>query len=228
MSHLSRHQRVELKAALEEKERRRCARDPEYWLFKYVKTQDEHDTSIAAKPFPDKEYLRWMVRQWLATRQNLWEKSRQMMASWTFCALYLHDTQFISAVGGRRLNFIQSKKEEDSDALLRRCFFIYEHQEPWLKAMYPAEYSYCHLRFYRPGDTERKLAIGEMWGIPQGGDVLRQHTASGLFIDEGAFQPDLESSIRAAQPMLKGGGRIDVVSSAEPSYFQELVEGRAK
>ena len=39
------------------------------------------------------------------------------MASWTLCALYLHDTQF----GTNRLNFIQSKKELDSDALLRRC-----------------------------------------------------------------------------------------------------------
>lgn len=117
-------------------------------------------------------------------------------------ALYLHDTQFISAAGGRRLNFIQAKKEEDSDALLRRCLFIYEHQEPWLKAMCPAEYSYCHLRFYRPKDTERKLAIGELWGIPQGADVLRQHTASGLFCDEGAFQPDLEATVRAAMPML--------------------------
>jgi hypothetical protein len=58
--------------------------------------------------------------------------------------------------------------------------------------------------------------------------VLRQHTASGLFIDEGAFQPDLESSIQAAQPMLSGSGRIDVVSSAQPGYFQDLVEGRAK
>jgi hypothetical protein len=105
---------------------------------------------------------------------------------------------------------------------------MYEHQDPWLKAMFPCEYSYYHLRFFRTGDTERKLAIGELWAIPQGGDVLRQHTASGLFCDEGAFQPDLEATIRAAMPMLKGGGRIDIVSSAEPSYFQEMVEGRAK
>jgi len=72
------------------------------------------DPSIAAKPFPDKAYIRQMAEWWLAYKMNLWEKSRQMVASWTFCALYLHDTQFISATGGRRLNFIQSKKEEDS------------------------------------------------------------------------------------------------------------------
>jgi hypothetical protein len=94
--------------------------------------------------------------------------------------------------------------------------------------MYPAVYTYCHLDFYRMGDKERKLALNRMWAIPQGGDVLRQHTASGLFIDEAAFQPDLAASIRAAQPMLKGGGRIDCVSSAEPGYFEELCEGRTR
>jgi hypothetical protein len=193
-----------------------------------VFTQDEHDETIAAKPFPDKEYIREMVRLWLATKMNLWEKSRQIMASWLFCALYLHDTQFVRPGDGKRLNFIQSKKEEDSDALLRRCWFIYSSQAPWLKEMYPAEYSFCHIRFYAPGDAKRDLAVSEIWAIPQGGDVLRQHTASGLLIDEAAFQPDLESSIRAAQPMLKGGGRIDCVSSANPGYFELLAEGRAK
>jgi hypothetical protein len=189
-----------------------------------VFTQDEHDSSIAAKPFPDKEYLRWMVRRWLATRQNLWEKSRQIMASWLFCSLYLYDAQF----GTNRLNFLQSKEERGSDALVARAWFIYEHQESWLKAMYPAERTYCHIDFYQPEHKRRKIPRGQIWGIPQGGDVLRQYTASGLLIDEAAFQPDLEASVRAAQPMLKGGGRIDLVSSAEPSYFQDMVEGRAK
>jgi len=223
---LTKKEKLKLRVLLEERERRRYERDPEYWIFsRQVYTHDEHDERVPAKPFPDKQYLREIVRMWQATKRTLWPKSRQMMLSWTFCALYLHDTQFKSQSGGRRLNFIQSKKEEDSDALLRRCYFIYEHQEPWLKAMYPAEYSYCHLRFFAVGDKERKLPVGELWAIPQGGDVLRQHTASGLFIDEAAFQPDLEASIRAAQPMLNGGGRIDCVSSANPGYFQELCEG---
>lgn len=83
-----------------------------------MRTRDEHDPDFEAKPFPDKPYIREMVRLWQAHRMNIWEKSRQVMASWTLCALYLHDTQF----GTNRLNFIQSKKELDSDALLRRCF----------------------------------------------------------------------------------------------------------
>lgn len=199
------------------------------YLPQQVFTQDEHDESIPAKPFPtNKPYILEMVDYWLTYKMILWPKSRQMLATWLFCSLYLHDTMFKSAVGGRRLNFIQTKKEEDSDALLLRCYFIYENQDPWLRAMFPAEYSYCHLRFYKPGDVERKLPVGELWAIPQGGDVLRQRTASGLFIDEAAFQPELAASVRAAQPILKGGGRIDLVSSAEPGYFEELCEGKAK
>lgn len=205
-------------------------RNPAAWLLgdqyteQQVFTQDEHDDSVESKPFPDKAYIRQMVAWWLERKMNLWEKSRQIMASWTMCALYLHDAQF----GINRLNFIQSKKEEDSDALLKRCFFIWKHQASWLREMFPAEYSYCHINFYRPEDNVRDLAANRMWAIPQGGDVLRQHTASGLFVDEGGFQPDLEKSIRAAQPMLKGGGRIDVVSTAEPGYFELLCSGAAK
>jgi hypothetical protein len=205
-------------------------RNPMTWLFgnedapAQVFTQDEHDPSIAAKPFPDKAYIRQIVSDWMTHKMCCWEKSRQIMASWTFCALYLHDTQF----GTNRLNFIQSKKEEDSDALLKRCYFIYEHQEAWLKALYPAVYTYCHLDFYARDDKQKKLALNRLWAIPQGGHVLRQHTASGLLIDEAAFQPDLAASIRAAQPMLNGGGRIDCVSSAEPGYFEQLCSGKVK
>jgi hypothetical protein len=154
---------------------------------------------------------------------NLIEKSRQMMASWALCALYLHDAQFHV----NRLNFCVSKKEEDSDRLIQRCYVLWQNQPEFLRRGHPAVYSYCHLKFYRPGG-EAGLPYSEIWGIPQGADVLRQHVASGIFVDEGAFQPDLEATIGAAQPMLKGGGRLDVVSSAAPGYFQELAEDRVK
>lgn len=217
--HLNRRQRLDLRIRLEELERRRCAADAEYWLFKYARTRDEHDPSVAAKPFPDKAYIRELVRFWLAHKMNLIEKSRQVMASWTLCSLYLHDTQF----GRNRLNFIQSKKEEDSDRLVQRCFILWQNQPEFIRQAHVATYSYCHLKFYRPGD-EGGLPYSEIWGIPQGGDVLRQHVGSGLFCDEGGFQLDLAASIAAAKPMLAGGGRLDIVSSANPGYFQELAE----
>ena len=44
--------------------------------------------------------------------------------------------------------------------------------------------------------------------------MIRQYTGSGLLIDGAAPQTDLEASLGAAQPMLKGGGRIDLLSAA--------------
>jgi hypothetical protein len=190
--------------------------DAENGIEPQAYTKDEHDPTIAAKPFPEKEYLREVVGMWLSYKMNLWEKSRQVMLSWTLCGLYAHDAQF----GVNRLNFIQSKKEEDSDRLVQRCFTLWQNQTEWLRGMFPAEYSYCHLRFYRLGDE--RLPYSEIWGIPQGGDIIRQHTGSSLLIDEAAFQPELEAAIGAAKPMISGGGRIDLVSSAEPGYFEQL------
>jgi hypothetical protein len=140
--HLSRQQKLQLVRALEEKERRRCARDAEYWLFRYARTRDEHDPSIAAKPFPDKAYIRELVRFWLGSRMNIIEKSRQMMCSWVLCSLYLWDAQF--AVN--RLSFLSSKKEEDSDRLIQRCYTVWSNQPAFLRQAYPAEYSFCHVK----------------------------------------------------------------------------------
>lgn len=219
---MTRQRKLELRAALEEKERRRCAQDAEYWLFKYARTRDEHDPTVSAKPFPaEKEYIRELVRFWLARKMNLIEKSRQMMCSWILCSLYLWDAQFHT----NRLNFLSSKKEEDSDRLIQRCFTIWGNQPPFLRSAFPAEYSFCHLKFYRP-DRESALPYSELWGIAQGPDIIRQHVGSALFIDEGAFQTDLESLIGAAKPMLSGGGRLDIVSSASPGFFEELAEDR--
>jgi hypothetical protein len=221
LAHLSPKQKLELLSLREEKERRRCAGDAEYWLFKYAKTRDEHDPSIAAKPFPDKAYLREVVRFWLEHRMVIIEKSRQLMVSWLFCSLYLWDAQF----GVNRLNFLSSKKEVDSDRLIQRCYTVWLNQPLFLRRAYPAEFSFCHLKFRRPNEPE-SLAYSELWGIPQGPDIIRQHTGSALFIDEGAFQSDLEKSIGAAKPMLSGGGRLDIASSASPGFFQLLTENR--
>ena len=192
-------------------------------MFRYARTKDEHDPSLAAKPFPEKAYIREVVRFWLSTRMNIVEKSRQMMCSWVLCSLYLWDAQFRV----NRLSFLSSKKEEDSDRLIQRCFTVWGNQPPFLRQAYPAEYSFCHLKFYRPNEPDA-LPYSELWGIAQGPDIIRQHVGSGLFIDEGAFQSDLESLIGAAKPMLSGGGRLDIVSSASPGFFQELVEDRVK
>lgn len=177
-------------------------------------TKDEHDLQNPIKPFPNKEYLKAVCDLWYREPLLLVPKSRQLMMSWLFVACYLWDTQF----GRGRLNFFQSKKEEDADRLIQRAWFIYEHQPDWVKAMFPAQYTYCHLRFLK-GDSE-------LWGVPQGGDQIRSHTASGILSDEMAFQPESEDAYAGAKPTIDGGGRFTGVSSANPGFFHFLVSNK--
>jgi len=137
-----------------------------------------------------------------------------MLMTWLFSGCYLWDTQFKQG----RLNFFQSKKEEDADRVIQRAWHIYTHQPAWIKQMFPAEYTYCHIKF--------KYGDSEIWGVPQGGDQIRSHTASGILSDEMAFQPDAEDAYGGALATIKGGGRFTGVSSANPGFFHYLVSNK--
>ena len=187
---------------------------PWYWIEEMVWTQDEHDQITPFKKFPNKDYLKFICEEWYREPLLLVPKSRQLLMTWLFVSCYLWDTQFRQG----RLNFFQSKKEEDADRLIQRANFIYTHQPAWLKALFPAEYSFCHFKF--------KRGKSEIWGVPQGGDQMRQYTASGILSDEMAFQADAEDAYTGALPTIKGGGRFTGVSSANPGFFQYLVEHR--
>jgi len=61
-------------------------------------------------------------------------------------------------------------------------------------------------------------------GVPQGGDIIRMHTLSGMLSDESAFQPEMEDAYTALRPTLSNNGRLTVVSTAEDgTWFEEAV-----
>ena len=64
----------------------------------------------------------------------------------------------------------------------------------------------------------------KIWGIPEGGDIIRSNTPSLVFSDEAAFQPEFDKAYTAALPAIKGGGQLVAISSAEPGAFGTLVE----
>lgn len=195
---------------LQKLEYEKCKRDPWYWLTHWVWTLDEHEREgDPVKKFPDKEYLHNLVELWEERDRLLVLKSRQMMATWIFVALFLHDTQF--NVG--RLNFFVTKKEDDANSLVERAEFIY-NQQPEFFRKHEAKKSYCKLHFE---DIHSMI-----WGVPQGADQLRMYTASGILSDEMAFQPEAEDAYMAAKPTIEGGGKFVGVSTAYPSFFEEL------
>lgn len=191
----------------------RCRRDPVYFLFTWCQTLDQHDSEQPVKFFPEKNYLKMIAETWFREPLLLIAKSRQMMISWLICALYLWDAMFYEG----RFIFFQSKKEQDANALLDRSKFIYEHLPVFLKRK-QAISTYCLLEFPENNSLIR--------AVPEGPDVLRMHTASGVFMDEMAFMESSAAAYQAAQPTIQGGGRFTGVSSANPGFFQTLVEDR--
>jgi len=200
-----------------------CKEDAYYWLTHWALTLDAHDKENPIKLFPDKIYLKFIVNIWLKENLLLVPKSRQMMLSWLFVALYLWDVQFHI---GRNV-FFQSKREEDADDLIKRAKFIWDNEPKFLKR-------------YRIGDSFSSLVCNPQangndvyckmlfpaihsWirGIPQGADILRMHTASGILSDEMAFQSEAQASYTASKPTLSHSGRFTGVSTAEDSTFFE-------
>lgn len=191
----------------------RIINDP--WEFlKGVRTKDQVDIVSPVKDFPVYlDYLRLYVRVWQKEKRVAVPKSRRMKLSWTTIALYTWDTAF----HGGRFNAFVSKKESDSDELVQRASFIMENYNP---AILPKEV------LPKAKYTENSLYFPEMdskiQGFPSGANQLRQFTFSGLFFDEMAFWPEGEKAYAAAYPTIEGGGRVTVVSSAAPSFFQRI------
>lgn len=212
--------------AANEEERRRLidlalkieqwTRDPWVWIRECVKTQDEADESARVKMFPDKEYLEHTVRVWQREPILAIPKSRRMVATWLMIALHLHKALFFP----RSAVFVQSKKEEDSDFLLgpHRMLFIYHNLPPYIP--WPrVKKKYANLAFDNGSYVK---------GIAQGADQLRQYTASAILCDEMAFWEDAEATWASLKPTIQGGGKVTMVSSAQPGFFQRIVEGRLR
>ena len=232
----------------------RARRDPQWWVFEsgYIRTKDEHDSADPIKPIPDTPYLRALLdvlcvsghvtppqgaTHALAAGINpLWlevvaqtgtvfiEKSRQIMATW-LCCIYAH---WRARSRPHQLILIQSKREEDAAKLvyvkepsLGRISFLEDHlPKPLRMTTWPRSGTYGQLFVQHPD------GVSHIWGIPEGGDVIRSNTPSVVIADEAAFQADFGRSYTAARPAVQGGGQYVAISTAEPGEFCELVEGR--
>jgi hypothetical protein len=235
------------KTAIDQLDFERCRRDPQYFIFEQVRTKDEHDAADPVKRFPDHLYLRSLLdcllvagrllpprdaryaleaghsETWLTALNTsgilMVEKSRQVMATWICCAYMLWRAKFRD----HQLILCQSKKEEDAanlvfngEAWVARMSFMEVNLPQHLRTIAPkAGMSFAQLRT----DSGSRIQ-----GCPEGADIIRSNTASVIFSDEAAFQPEFGGAFTAALPAMKGGGSFIAISSAEPGAFAELIE----
>lgn len=217
----------------------------------FLYTKDEHNSDNVVQPFPDFEYLRVIVDLLLVSGmlqspeearyaldwglslehlQHLYatnilavEKSRQVRISWVVLAYLLWRSKFMD----HQLIMVQSKREEDAAKLV--C--VHKNEPDGARFTFMETHLPAHLRTVDLSNkgTSSKCKIfhrngSHVWGIPEGGSLIRSHTPSILFSDEAAFQPAFGEAHRAAVPAIRGGGQAIYVSSAEVSEFQNLVE----
>ncbi len=194
-------------------ELRRFKADPWFAIEQgWIKTQDEHGASDeeTTKPFPPKDYLKYISSIVVRSQVGLLMKSRQMLLSWLFCWLLLWTA--VSRKG--QLCIAQGKREEDvlakgDKALMGRIRFMRRNLPPHVRPRVLEETKGAETYFN--GST--------IIAIPQGPDVIRSLTASFVFMDELAFHPEGEQAWTAALPTIKGGGRLWGVTTPNGHEF---------
>src|SRR5262245_32488472 len=229
----------------------RVRRDAHAFIFdaKVLYSKDEHDATNPVKLFPEVPYLRAMLDCMLVSGrvihpdQAMWaseaglgaevlaamyrsgilflEKSRDVFATNLTCGYLLWRARAFD----HQLVMVQSRKEEDAANLVfvkephvARISFMEDHLPGYLRrTAWPRSGAYARLYFDNGS---------QIWGIPEGGDVIRSNHPSVIFADEAAFQPEFGASYTAALPAVKGGGQYIAISSANPGEFYELVKDR--
>jgi len=214
---LSNQQRLKILAARWEQARR----NPEEFLRWFVWTMDAHDKARPVKRFPwERPHLRAVTQLWLHNPLLSICKSRQMLMTWLFAALCLwdalHPGQFI---------VMQSKRLDDAigneavgDGPLGRAKFILHHipgqamlglVEGWDYVCTSAEITFPRLN-------------SAILAMPQGGNIVRQRTPSGILSDESQYQEEFEAAYTAARPCIRGGGWFVSLSTANPGAANDL------
>ena len=189
-----------------------AAHDPIAFLRWFTYSCDQHDKQQPCKAFPwHLDYIQYLVRLWQVNPKISVLKSRQMMLTWLFVILATWEAIFHDG----RLLMLQSKRMEDAigdantgDGLLGRAKYVMDHM-PCREQLVPS---------YEP--MEKRVRIldrgSTLQAIPQGGDVIRTHTVSGVVSDEAAMQEECADAYTAAMPCVRGGGWY--VSITTPRY----------
>ena len=205
-----------------------CKKDPYYFLTHWAKTVNNHykEWENPEQTFPEKEYIKMFIENWLKYKILVVPKTRQMMLSWLCVWIYLWDTQFHRA----RFTCFQSKREEDADELVKRLKTIWDNEPSFLKRYYENwsfveltpnpqnRWQHVYCKFELPEIKSRVLWLPQWW------DIVRMLTLSWMLCDEAAFQPEMDAAYTALKPTLSSGWRVTLVSTADEwTFFEDAV-----
>lgn len=168
-------------------------------------TKDERDAVQPYKKFPKHwEYLYHYMDLLLHERLIIVEKSRQMYVTTATLSYILWDCLFTDA----RRWLISKITEDDAIELLRdKIRYPFSQLPPWFQKLYPADPTPANRMFFE-GTNSYIRAVAENAAI---GD-MRGGTASGVLVDEAAFQREFPKIWTAGMPM---AAKIIAISTPE-------------
>lgn len=196
-----------------------ATRDTYTWVTKYTKTYNdnwlEEKRTSAYEPFPgiiERPYLPLVFELLESDERIIWfEKSRDMMLSWTCVAYFTLNAMKIAQRGV----LFQTQKEAKVKELVQYSKCLYEHQPRWLRDAFPLA---------KPLRSQSDLSLqfahgGRIVGIPGGANQIRSYHPWGYLNDESSFQPDAGECYNEALSAAKG--KIIFNSSAGPGWYAD-------
>jgi len=205
-----------------------------------VRTQDQHDRAIPAKPFPSYKQARYIykyIEVLMNEKRILVEKSRQLMWSWTTVAFMLWAAQFHK----NEAVFFISEMQGKANKLVSRAKFMYHHQfgpttfsRGAMDTIHTVTYAQRDIGtrslipFYPPraeilADNVHHIQ-SKIEAFSQEADNIRMETASRVFFDEMAFMAEAENACQAIWPALGETGQLVGVSTPNgPCYMYRLI-----
>ena len=184
-------------------------RGPMYWFTEFTKTEDSHALAKGTPfraPFPKKEMYRIVTSYFLKEQALLVPKSREVGASWLFCALVTWHAIFHNAFW-----IVQSGKESKSEELINYCRILYSNQAEFLQK-----------RNLLTTDNSLELRFqngGRVLGVAAGQEQVRTFHPFGVLFDEAAFIAEFAESFDAVRPVAK---QVIALSTDEMGAFHNL------
>lgn len=190
------------------------AENPWKFFYQQIITVDESQVITSFKParkYPwPKDY--GYLKESLAVLQGeplvAFPKSRRMMVSWLMSAYYIWAARFQP---NSALFYMSETEQKAAFAVDKRCKFMEDNlKDPAfrlsIREMKTKTGLVGHMTY--PNDSY-------IWALASGGDVLRQYTATKIFLDECEFQDESPAVVRAALPMVENGSQLILASSSD-------------
>jgi hypothetical protein len=191
------------------KEAEKCALSPHYFLKKYGKIKDE---SRGILPFESWDYLEWLLDIFLAERQIIILKARQLGISTLIAGYCLWKALFYEGA----TVYLLSKGEKEAGKLLDKCKIIWEYLPDFLHLPY-GKWQESALTF--------PSMHSSIDALPSTEDAGRMTGATIVICDEWERHPYAETNYLAIRPTLGDAGQFIGLSTpdllAGDTYFKK-------